>query len=186
MEKNKKFYLKLFWSTFQISAFTFGGGVVIISLMKKKFSEQFGWIDEEEILDLTAIAQSAPGPVAVNASILIGYRLAGLFGAFLTIFATILPPFIILSVLSLGYTAFRDNVAVGYALKGMQAGVCAVIADVVLSMASDVLKEKDFVSTSIMVLAFVAICILRINLIYIVLSCALVGLILFLVNRKEH
>ena len=78
MKKDLAFYRKLFTSTFYLSAFTFGGGYVIIPLMRKKFVEQFHWIEEEEMLDLTAIAQSAPGAIAVNASILIGYRLAAL------------------------------------------------------------------------------------------------------------
>ncbi len=141
MEKDKKFYWKLFSSTFSLSAFTFGGGFVIIPLMRKKFVEELSWIDEQEMLDLTAIAQSSPGAIAVNASILIGYRLDGFRGALITVLGTVLPPLIILSVISLFYTAFRDSLIVGYVLRGMQAGVAAVITDVVLTMTSDILKE---------------------------------------------
>lgn len=100
---------KLFCSTFYLSAFTFGGGYVIIPLMRKKFVEQYHWIEEEEMLDLTAIAQSSPGAIAVNASILIGYRLAGLFGALVTVLGTVLPPLIILSVISVAYTALPEQ-----------------------------------------------------------------------------
>ena len=78
---SRKDYLTLFTSTFTLSAFTFGGGFVIIPLMRKKFVEQLHWIDEEEMMDLTAIAQSSPGAIAVNASILVGYRVAGVHGA---------------------------------------------------------------------------------------------------------
>ena len=74
-------YKTLFLSTLQLSAFTFGGGFVIIPLMRKKFVEQLHWIDEQEMLDLTAIAQSSPGAIAVNASILVGYRVAGATGS---------------------------------------------------------------------------------------------------------
>lgn len=77
MKKDLKFYLKLFTSTFTLSAFTFGGGYVIIPMMRRKFVEQYRWLDEDEVLDLTAIAQSSPGPVAVNAAILMGFRLGG-------------------------------------------------------------------------------------------------------------
>ena len=90
MEKDKKFYWKLFSSTFSLSAFTFGGGFVIIPLMRKKFVEELSWIDEQEMLDLTAIAQSSPGAIAVNASILIGYRLDGFRGALITVLGTCL------------------------------------------------------------------------------------------------
>lgn len=80
MKKGLSFYWKLFSATFSLSAFTFGGGYIIIPLMRKKFVEQYHWIEEEEMMDLTAIAQSSPGAMAVNASILVGYRLAGIPG----------------------------------------------------------------------------------------------------------
>ncbi len=98
MERNFKFYLKLFWSTFTLSAFTIGGGYVIVPLMRKKFVEELKWIDEEEMLNLVAISQSAPGAIAVNTSIMVGYRIAGVFGAFVTILGTVLPPLIIITV----------------------------------------------------------------------------------------
>ena len=97
---SRKDYLTLFTSTFTLSAFTFGGGFVIIPLMRKKFVEQLHWIDEEEMMDLTAIAQSSPGAIAVNASILVGYRVAGVPGALVTVLGTVLPPLIILSIIS--------------------------------------------------------------------------------------
>jgi chromate transporter len=95
MKKNLKFYWKLFSSTFLLSAFTFGGGYVIVPLMRKKFVDEFHWIEEKEMLDLVAISQSSPGAIAVNAAILIGYRLAGVLGAFVTILGTVLPCLII-------------------------------------------------------------------------------------------
>ena len=136
---SRKDYLTLFTSTFTLSAFTFGGGFVIIPLMRKKFVEQLHWIDEEEMMDLTAIAQSSPGAIAVNASILVGYRVAGVPGALVTVLGTVLPPLIILSIISFFYTAFRDNRIVALVMRGMQAGVAAVICDVVLTMGRSVL-----------------------------------------------
>lgn len=100
MKNQKHVYRRLFASTFYLSAFTFGGGYVIIPLMKKKFVDDLQWIEEEEMLNLTAIAQSSPGAVAVNAAILLGYRVAGISGALVTILGTILPPFITLSIIS--------------------------------------------------------------------------------------
>ena len=107
---DKKKLWTLFWSTFQLSACTFGGGFVIIPLMRKKFVEDLQWIEEQEMLDLTAIAQSSPGAIAVNASILVGYRVAGMMGALCTVVGTVLPPLIIISIISLFYQAFRDEV----------------------------------------------------------------------------
>lgn len=185
MKTKKHMYRKLFLSTFYLSAFTFGGGFVIISLMKKKFVDELQWIDEEEMLNLAAIAQSSPGAVAVNASILLGYRMAGVFGALIAIVGTVLPPLIIITIISFFYTAFRENPVVNAVLKGMQAGVAAVIADVVLNLGSNVVKEKDIVSVLVMMGAFIATFFLKINVMYIVLLCGCIGVGKVLFQRQK-
>ncbi len=177
MIKDFKVYRKLFSSTFYLSAFTFGGGFVIIPLMKKKFVDDLKWLEEEEMLNLAAIAQSSPGAVAVNASILLGYRIAGLLGALVAILGTVLPPLIILSVISMFYTAFRNNMMVNVVLKGMQAGVAAVIADVVINMGGNVIKGKKALPIILMTGAFVAAYFFKINVMYIILICGAVGAI---------
>lgn len=185
MKKDKKFYWKLFSSTFSLSAFTFGGGFVIIPLMRKKFVEDLSWIDEQEMLDLTAIAQSSPGAIAVNASILIGYRLDGFRGALITVLGTVLPPLIILSVISLFYTAFRDSLIVSYVLRGMQAGVAAVITDVVLTMSADIIKEHRIQPVIILIAAFIAAAVLNVNVILIILVCGVIGALNVLMGNKH-
>ncbi|NMB43518.1 MAG: chromate transporter [Clostridiales bacterium] len=185
MKSKKHIYRKLFTSTFYLSAFTFGGGFVIIPLMKKIFVDDLHWIDEDEMLNLAAIAQSSPGAVAVNAAILLGYRIGGVFGAALTILGTILPPFITISIISFFYSAFRDNVVISAVLKGMQAGVAAVIADVVFNMGGNVLKEKDIVSIIVMVGAFIATFYLKVNVMYIILVCGLIGAVKVLLGSKN-
>lgn len=184
MTDKMKVYLKLFASTFYLSAFTFGGGFVIIPLMKKRFVDELGWIDETEMLNLIAIAQSSPGAVAVNASILIGYRIAGFWGAMLTILGTITPPLIILSVVSLFYAAFRDNLYVNVILKGMQAGVAAVIADVVINMGTNVVKQKKVLPVLIMLAAFTAVFFFDVNVMYIILVCGLLGALMAIFGTK--
>lgn len=131
MRKKQKVLWKLFLSTLYLSAFTFGGGYVIITLMKDKFVDKYHWIEENEMLDLIAIAQSAPGAIAVNGAIVVGYKLAGLAGVLTAIFGTVLPPFLIISAISVFYQMFRDNFIISELLDGMQAGVGAVIASVV-------------------------------------------------------
>lgn len=177
---------KLFLSTFQLSACTFGGGFVIIPLMRKKFIKELGWIDEQEMMDLTAIAQSSPGAIAVNASILVGYHVAGLVGALITVLGTVLPPLLIISILSFFYTAFRDNPIVNMAMSGMLAGVAAVICDVVLTMGKDVVLQKRFLPIAVLVASFLATRVWGINIILIILICAVIGAIdtLYL-DRKE-
>ena len=164
MESKSKVLQKLFLSTLYLSAFTFGGGYVIVTLMKKKFVDEYHWIEENEMLDLVAIAQSSPGPIAVNGAIVVGYKLAGMIGVLVSIIGTIIPP-----VISVCYQAFRDNFFVSQMLEGMQAGVGAVIASVTYEMGAGVVKEKDPLSLVILVCAFAAACFFGINVIYIVL-----------------
>ena len=185
MKKDLKFFWTLFISTFTLSAFTFGGGYVIVPLMRKKFVETLGWIDEEEMLDLIAIAQSAPGPIAVNSSIIIGYRLAGIPGALVTTFGTVLPPMVILSVISQFYTAFRDNVVVSLVLKGMGIGVAAVIVDVVYTMAKGVVKTKDALWIIVMCVALVVSLFTSVNVVFVILACGVVGAINVIAQDKK-
>ena len=91
-ESQGKILWKIFISTLYLSAFTFGGGYVIVTLMKKKFVDEYHWIGEDEMLDLVAIAQYSPGAIAVNGAIVVGYKLAGIPGALVAILGTILPP----------------------------------------------------------------------------------------------
>ena len=176
---------QLFLSTLYISAFTFGGGFIIITFMKQKFVDKLHWINEKEMLDLTALAQSAPGAIAVNAAILVGWRVAGFAGMLVALFGTILPPMVILSVISFFYTAFASNPYVALTLKGMQAGVAAVILDVVCCLGERVVREKSAVSLLIMAAAFIAVFFLKLNVIYIILTAALIGLCKALLLRQR-
>ena len=181
----KKILGKLFVATLYLSAFTFGGGYVIVTLMKKKFVDEYHWIEENEMLDLVAIAQSSPGAIAVNGAIVVGYKLAGIIGTLVAILGTILPPFIIISVISVCYNAFRSNFYVAEMLSGMQAGVGAVIASVTYDMGAPIVKEKDPMSLFIMAGAFLAACVLEINVIYIVIACGVLGVIRTLLAKRR-
>lgn len=169
-------YRKLFTTTLLLSACTFGGGFVIISMIKKKFVEELGWLEEEEMLDMTAIAQSSPGALAVNISIIAGYRLQGLGGALICTLGTILPPLIIISLISLCYDAFRDNSYVALALKVMRAGVAAVILDVVYTLAKNIVLSKSFLWIGMMLLCYVAACFFQVNSVILILICGSIGL----------
>lgn len=180
-----KLLITLFLSMFYISAFTFGGGFVIITFMKRKFVDELHWIDDQEMLDLTALAQSSPGAIAVNAAILVGWRAAGFLGMLFAVLGTILPPMIILSIVSFFYAAFSTNAYVALVLKGMQSGVAAVILDVVFSLGSNVIKTKSVVHLCIMALAFVAAFFFDINVIYIILTAAVSGIILSVIEHRK-
>lgn len=173
--KKKELYWKLFTSTFYLSAFTFGGGYVIVPLMKKKFVEDLHWIEEKEMLNLVAIAQSAPGVIAVNSSIIIGYRVAGVVGAFVTMIGTILPPLVIISVISLFYESFKTNIFINALLLGMQAAVGAVIVDVVINMTLSIFKDKKVLYIIMMFGAFIASYFFKVNVMIIILVSGFLG-----------
>ena len=185
MQKEKNLR-DLFKSTLYLSAFTFGGGYVILSLMKETFVEKLGWINKDEMLDMTAIAQSAPGAVAVNAAVVVGYETMGLSGMLVAILGTIIPPLIIITLISMAYEAFITNKYIALFLKGMQAGVGALIIKVVIDMARDLLKEKAIIVPIIMVLSFILGFFFEVNVIYIIVSLIIIGAIYTFVKRGNN
>lgn len=185
MDRKKQIYRKLFFSTLKLSACTFGGGFVIIPLMRKKFVDELHWIEEQEMLDLTAIAQSSPGAIAVNASILVGYHVAGVLGALMTVLGTISPPLVIVSVISFFYAAVRDNTIVNLLMTGMLAGVAAVICDVVISMGIGIIKQKRALPIIVLTVSFAAVYFFNINIILIILTCGIVGAVDTYIHMKK-
>lgn len=181
--KNK--YLTLFSSTFYLSSFTFGGGYVIIPLMKAKFVEELGWIEDNEMLDLIAIAQSAPGAVAINAAILIGFKIGKLPGALLAILGTVLPPIMIISIISLFYDQFRSNYHISLFLKAMQSGVVAIIFHTVSDLSLKLLKTRSPLIITLLAVCLVLKLFLGLSVTMIILGCALVGMLSSLVNLPK-
>lgn len=177
---------KLFLSTLYISAFTFGGGFVIVTFMKQKFVDELHWLEEDEMLDFAALAQSSPGAIAVNAAILVGWRVGGFIGMVTSVIGTIIPPMAILSGISFFYTAFATNFYVSLALKGMQAGVAAVILDVVFSLGGNIIRQHKPVYIGVMMLAFLANSIFNINVIFIILTCAVFGVLLEVFHHMKR
>lgn len=171
-------YSRLFVSTFIISAFTVGGGFVIIPLLKAKYVDEYGWLKENESLDLVSIAQSAPGVVAANAAIIMGFRLAGLTGTLVALLATVLPPLIVLTLISYWYGAFAANPYVRMLLKGMQCGVTAVLLDVVLGLVTKQIRKKLILPLAIMAGTFIASSVFGVNIMKVILVDALIGLFL--------
>ena len=186
MEKQKVSLLKLFFSMMTISAFTFGGGFVIIGMMRKKFCDELHWVTDDEVLDMTAIAQSAPGALAVNSAVIFGYRIAGVKGALLSTLATVIPPIVIISVICMIYDAFSTNVIVQTALQVMRAGVAAIIVDVVIDLASNVVKAKNVLNICLMIAAFAATWYFKVSSIIIILLFIVLGLALSFTNKGKE
>jgi len=132
--------LKIFLVTFKLGAFTFGGGYAMIPLMQREFVDKNGWIENDDILDIFAVAQSVPGVIAVNSSVMIGYKVAGIAGALLAALGVVLPSLITLSVVTLVYQLFIDNEWVQAAMRGVRAGVVALILSAVLRMSTAAAK----------------------------------------------
>ena len=185
MDRKNKLW-QLFKSTLYLSAFTFGGGYVILSLMKETFVEKLGWINKDEMLDMTAIAQSAPGAVAVNAAVVVGFETLGFPAMFVAILGTIIPPLVIISLISMAYQAFISNTYIALFLKGMQAGVGALIIKVVIDMAKDLLKIKSPEVPIIMVLSFILGFFFDVNVVYIIMGLIIIGVIYTFLKRGSH
>lgn len=179
----------LFRESFLLSAFTFGGGFVIVSLMKKQFVEKLGWLEEDEMLDITAIAQSSPGPIPINASVILGYRIYGVLGSLVAVLGTALPPMIIISVIAYFYDQFRSNTVIATALQVMRAGVAAVILDVTVNLAKNVCNTRRALYIALMCVSFILVGFFDVSAMMIILSCLGIGLLdlLFghLSNRRK-
>ena len=124
----------LFWTFFKIGAFTFGGGYAMIPLITKEVVDNKKWITNEDILDVIAIAESTPGPIAVNSATFIGCKIAGFWGAAFATFGVVLPSFVIISIISMVLDKFQDIQAVKFAFEGIRAGVLALIIKALVSM----------------------------------------------------
>ena len=171
--KSKKPYLWLLSINLFISTFTFGGGYVVVPMIRRYFVEQRQYFTEDELASMAAVAQSTPGAIAINLSALAGYRVAGIGGAVLSCTAAILPPLVILGFVSAFYAAFAANTVIAAILKGMQAGVAALIVDLVIDMCHMILKERSPLLTAMIPGAFLASFVLKINVALILAVCCL-------------
>ena len=185
MENKKISLVKLFFSMMAISAFTFGGGFVIIGMMRKKFCDELHWVTDDEVLDMTAIAQSAPGALAVNSAVIFGYRMASIPGSLLSVLATVIPPIVIISIVCMIYDAFSTNLIIQTALRVMRAGVAAIILDVVIDLAGGVIKTKNVLNIVLMIAAFIASWYFKVSSIVIILLFIALGIAMALLNKKE-
>ena len=185
MKEKRRLLLELFTSTLYLSAFTFGGGYVIVSLLKERFVDQLHYIDEKEMLDLVAIAQSAPGAIAVTGAIVLGYKMAGILGIIVCVIGTIIPPIIIISVVAYFYKIFITNKIISAMLLGMRSGIGAIIVSVVYDMALSVMDEHKERNIVIMLSAFILNYFLNVNIMCLVLGCILLALVELFIRREK-
>lgn len=174
-----KFLWQLFWETLRISTFTIGGGFIIVAFLQERFVEELHWLTEDEMLNLVSIAQSSPGPVAINTSVLVGYKLAGLKGTFFSVLGTTLPPLIIITVIAYCYKWIADSQALQAFFYGARYAEAALILNVTVTMVTTVFKSSKYIGLAMGILASSIMLAVSNSVIYLVAVFALVGLIFF-------
>ena len=176
--------LQLFISMLKIGCFAFGGGYAIIALLENEFITKRKWIEHDEFMDVVAIAESTPGPIAINSATFIGYKISGVFGSFCATFGVVLPSFVIISIISLILRQFSDSLIVQYAFNGIRAGVLALLFTALFTMYKKC--HKGVVSYIVMAASFLLTAFLDIPVLYVLISCAVFGLVTsFIASRRS-
>ena len=188
--KKPKEYLSLFLTMLKIGLFTFGGGYAMIALLENEFVEKKKWIEKDEFLDVAAIAESTPGPIAINAATYIGYKNAGIIGSVMATLGICIPSFVIIFAISLFFDAFLSLTLVAYAFKGIQ--ICVVY--LILSAGLKILKQMKKTVFNIIIILITLICMVVLSLFavkfstifYILISGAFGVVVYFLGKLKKE
>ena len=181
--------LSLFWTMFKIGLFTFGGGYAMIAILQREIVEKKQWIASEEFLDLIAIAESTPGPIAINSATYVGYKFAGVLGSVFATIGVALPSFIIIFVISLFFDAFIQLEYVKFAFRGIQAGVAFLILSAGIKMfkglKKNVLSIILFLTTVCCLVAFTLFSI-KFSTIFYILIGGFVGVLVYLISLANN
>ena len=182
--KNKISLLwRIFFTFFKIGAFTFGGGYAMVPLIQREASEKNGWVTDEDILDIVAIAESTPGPIAINSATFVGYRACGVLGSVCATLGTVLPSFMIILALSGILRQFQENVYVQYAFRGIRCGVLALILKAMWGMYKKC--KKNVPAYIVMISAFVLVAFVKVPVLWVIAGCAVFGIVTFFTMEKE-
>lgn len=186
-EKMKRLW-QVFFTFFRIGAFTFGGGYAMIPLIQNEAVEKRHWVTDDDILEIIAIAESTPGPIAINSATFVGYRAAGILGSVCATLGVVLPSFVVILALSFVLEAFQELPAVQYAFFGIRAGVLALLCKALWTMYKK--SPKGWVGYVIMAGSFVLSAvnkfgIFKINTIFIIIGCAVFGLVTSMIMERR-
>ena len=166
---------RVFLSFFKIGGFTFGGGYAMIPLIQKEAVENRKWITDDDILEIIAIAESTPGPIAINSATFVGYRAAGILGSICATLGVVLPSFVIILLLSFVLRQFQELQAVKYAFTGIRAGVLALLIKSLYTMYKK--SPKGWAAYVVMGGSFLLTAIFDINVIFVIIGCAVFGIV---------
>lgn len=183
MKKKLKLLLTLFLTFMKIGVVTFGGGYAMIPIIEREVAIKRKWIDDKDLINVIAISESTPGPIAICAATFIGFEVAGFFGAFFATVGVVLPSFIIIFAISLFLRQFEELKIIKYAFFGIRAGVLGLIVKATISMFKQ--APKNIVAYIIMALSFVFVTFFSTNVIIIILSSATVGLCASQIAKKR-
>lgn len=186
MKEKMNLYLWLAGINLFISSFTFGGGYVVVPMVKKYYVHRKNLFTEEELMEMAAIAQSSPGAIAVNLTALAGYRAAGVTGLVLSCVCAVIPPIVILAFVSVCYSAVISNTMAAAVLKGMQAGAAALIVDFIVDMTGVIVKKRSGLLMLLTAASFAVSYFSSINVIFVLLaSSAICALHIYFKKRRE-
>ena len=183
MKYDYKRLWSLFITFFRIGAFTFGGGYAMIPLIQKEAVEKNGWVTDDDILEIIAIAESTPGPIAINSATFVGYRTCGVLGAACATIGVVLPSFVIILAISYVLRAFQELKAVQYAFNGIRAGVLALLFKALWGMYKK--SPKGWASYVVMAAAFLLTALCKVNVLFVILFCAVFGLVTAMLAERR-
>ncbi len=183
MKTSPKKLFKIFTTFFRIGAFTFGGGYAMIPLIQHEAVEKNGWISDDDILEIVAIAESTPGPIAINSATFVGYRTAGVLGSALATFGVVLPSFVVITLIAMVLKEFGDIQAVQYAFSGIRVGVLALLAKALIGMFKK--SPKGWAAYVAMAAAFVITSFTNIHVLFVIAGCAVFGLVTSLLAERR-
>lgn len=183
MKNNFRRWFSLFFTFMKIGGFTFGGGYAMIPLIQKEAVENKKWITDDDILEIVAIAESTPGPIAINAATFIGYKVGGFFGAFFATLGVVLPSFVVILIISYVLRRFGEHQAVRYAFEGIRVGVLALIVKALFTMYKKC--KKSLLAYIVMALSFVISAFIDVPVYVVLIGCALLGLVSSLIANRR-
>lgn len=181
MKEKVKLYLDLFWTFFKIGLFTFGGGYVMLGIIEKEVTEKKKWITKDDMFNLLAIAESTPGPFAINAATFIGYKRGKVLGSFVATLGVVLPSFIIIVTISIFLNQFESNKYIQGFLRGIQAGVGVLIFQAAYRLSKPI--EKNYLNIIIFFVALIVAFLTSFNLIYLMLILMAFGIALYYLGK---
>lgn len=174
--------LTMFGSFFKIGLFTFGGGYAMVPIIQREVIDHRGWVDRDEFVELLTLAQSAPGPIALNTSVFVGYKVRGYAGALAALLGVVVPAFTVILIVAIYFAQFRENVYVNAAFKGMRPAVVALIVSPIVSLSRGMGAWKYALAAAVALFVWWS----GVSPIWLIIVAAATGIAIELYNSHKH